>query len=72
VLPQGAECHFAPIKISRPMMRTKAETQNASSPVRFVGSAQSLQTFVDQINDRASRSPEVNNPILAMEVSLPI
>jgi hypothetical protein len=31
-----------------------------------------LQTFVGQVNERASRSPEVNNPILAMGASLPI
>lgn len=68
----GAECHFGAIKINKPTMTTNVETQNPSSPVRFVSFAHSLQTFVGQVNERASRSPDVNNPILAMGVSLPI
>jgi len=72
VLRHGAECHFGAIKINKPTMTTNVETQNPSSPVRFVSFAHSLQTFVGQVNERASRSLDVNNPILAMGVSLPI
>jgi hypothetical protein len=60
--------NIIPIKINRP---TAAVTQNPSSPVLAVSSAQSLQTLEGHVQALPKKSAEVNKPIFGKDPSAP-